>query len=195
MSENSLSWGSLRRACVAVLIAICCFGVQCASAQASTGDGQSSQDQRGDRQSGDDRQSCQAFVQKFYDWYWNPFADQADMPGLRGHTVVDVLKLNPPVLDPNLLKLLKREERGGRAGSLDFDPFLNSNAPHGKYVVSKVEVSGDFCRAIIDAGHEVAALKKAGSSWLFVDFRYSYYFDNGTKRTIPDTDLIQLLTT
>jgi hypothetical protein len=169
----------LRAACGALLLALCCCGaLKSAAAQAAK----------------DDQQSCQDFVQKFYDWYWNPFAEQADMAGLHGHTVGEVLQLKPPVLGPELLKLLKRETRGGGVESLDFDPFLNSNAPHGKYMVSKVAVSGDWCRATIDAGHEIAALKKLGASWVFVDFHYSYYYEDGTKRNIPDADLILLLT-
>ena len=169
---------TLRPACVVLFFAICCCGVQQASAQAAA----------------DDQQSCRAFVQKFYDWYWNSDAGQADMPGLRSHTLVEVLKLKPPVLGPNLLKLLKREAREGQTGNLGFDPFLNSNGPHSKYLVSKVEVSGDVCRATIDAGHEIAALKKSGPNWVFVDFHYSYYYDDGSKRATPDADLIQLLT-
>jgi hypothetical protein len=173
-----MRWPRPRAACVALLLMFAYFGAQRASAQTLNRD----------------QQSCKAFVQKFYDWYWNPYAEQADMPGLHVHTLADVLKLKPPVLGPDLLKLFKHEMRGGRIDSLDFDPFLNSNSPHGKYMVSNVESSGDLCRATIDAGHEIAKLKKAGSSWALVDFHYSYYYSDGTRRAIPDADLIQLLT-
>lgn len=165
-----------RVACVALLLAIVCCRARRASGQVFA----------------DDKDSCQNFVQKFYDWYWNPYADQTDMPGLRAHTLAEVMKLKPPVLGPDLLKLLKRAKFKG--DSLDFDPFLNSNSPHGKYTVSKVELTGDICRATIDAGHEIAALKKSGASWVFVDFHYSYYYSDGTKQSIPDADLITLLT-
>lgn len=142
----------------------------------------------------DDKQSCQDFVQKFYDWYWNSLADQKDMPGLRAHSLQEVIKLKPPVLSPDLLRLLKKEVRAGGIGKLDMDPFLANDTPHGKYTVSKVEITGDYCRATIDAGHEIAALKKSGPSWVFADFHYSYFYEDGTKRDLPDTDLISLLT-
>jgi hypothetical protein len=171
-------WTLRIAASAALLFLMCCFGVRRAAAQIAT----------------DDKESCQFFVQNFYDWYWNSYADQADMPGLVGRSLADVVKRKPPVLDPELLKLLKYRVHGGRTGSLDFDPFLNSNSPHGKYMVSKVLVSGDTCRATIDAGHEIAALKRAGLSWVFVDFHYSYYYDDGSKQDIPDADLILMLT-
>jgi hypothetical protein len=167
-----------RFACVALLFAIGCCGVRRASGQVFA----------------DDKDSCRNFVQNFYDWYWNPYVGQADMPGLRALTLADVLKRKPPVLGPDLLKLLKKARLTGTVDSLGFDPFLNSNPPHVKYTVSKVELTGDVCRASIDAGHEIAALKKAGASWLFVDFRYSYYYQDGSKQGLPDADLIQLLT-
>jgi arabinogalactan endo-1,4-beta-galactosidase len=37
-------------------------------------------------------------------------------------------------------------------------------------------------------------LKRAGLSWVFVDFHYSYYYDDGSKQDIPDADLILMLT-
>lgn len=141
-------------------------------------------------------QSCQAFVQKFYDWYWNSVADQADQAGFHPtRTLDDVVKLKPPVLGPELLKLLKREARtSGGIGGLGIDPFLSGPLPHGRYTVSEVFVGGDGCRATIPAGHEIAELRKAGAGWVFVDFHYSFYYQDGTKRQIPDADLIELLT-
>ena len=56
----------LRRAIVGLLFAIC--WVPLASTQNSSDD----------QQSREDRQSCQRFVQHFYDWYWNPDAGHAD---------------------------------------------------------------------------------------------------------------------
>jgi len=143
-----------------------------------------------------EQQSCRAFVQKFYDWYWNPEADQADQPGFhQTHTPADVVKMKPPVLAPNLLRLLKSAARlpGGIAG-MEFDPFLSGPDPRGKYTVGQVAVSGDECRATLPAGHVVAEVKKAGGSWVFANFHYSFYYKDGTKEDVPDTELIQMLT-
>ncbi len=147
-----------------------------------------------------EERSCQQFVQKFYDWYWNQFADKADDLNFdlrKLHSVRDVLRRRPAVLNLELDRLLEDEEKQMEAtreiGNLDFDPFLNSQDPRGKYLVERVAIASDSCLVTIDQGHEVAELKKSGSSWLFVNFRYSYYSVDGKKRESPDDDLIDIL--
>ena len=149
----------------------------------------------------DDVRSCRLFVQKFYDWYWNQFADKADDPNFDKHKLHwydDAVKLKPAVLNQELIKLIEKDEAASKAAggdivNLEFDPFLNSQDPQGKYLVSKVSVTSDHCMATIDSGHEVAELKKSGSSWLFVNFHYSFYSEDGKKKEFPDEDLVYIL--
>jgi len=140
-------------------------------------------------------------VQKFYDWYWNQFADKAndlnfDLHKL--HWYDDALRLKPPVLSPELIRLIKKDEdeskaAGGDIVNLDFDPFLNSQDAQGKYVVGRVVIARDRCRATLAAGHMDAELQKSGSIWLFVNFHYSYYSEDGKKKEFPNDDLLHIL--
>jgi hypothetical protein len=148
-----------------------------------------------------EEQSCQAFVQNFYDWYWNRYAGKAnsvsfDMRQLP--KVETVLNRKPPVLSPELTQLLADNEKKKLAtherGNLDFDPFWGNQDAQGMYVVGRVSVTGDRCKASIPQGDEIAELQKAGSSWLFVNFYYCFVaYDSTVGRHCPDTDLMQIL--
>lgn len=151
-----------------------------------------------------DEQSCKAFVQKFYDWYWNQPPGKADSPRYDWgdvKTVDGVLGLNPPVLSQGLIRLIRKDEAaskaaGGEVVNLGFDPFLNSNGPVGKYTVKNASVVDGFCRATIEGGHgihEVAELKKTSSVWIFVNFYYFYYSEDGREKEFPDDNLIHIL--
>jgi hypothetical protein len=148
-----------------------------------------------------EERSCEAFVQKFYDWYWNQFADQAEDPKFdqkKLHGYYDALKLNPPVLSPNLTRLMKKDiaaskAAGGDIVNLDFDPFLNSQDPQGKYRVNRATVNAERCEASIEPRHEIAELQRTGSTWVFENFRYSYFSDDGKTKTDPEDDLIHIL--
>ncbi|HWG21265.1 MAG TPA: hypothetical protein VG225_12110 [Terracidiphilus sp.] len=147
-----------------------------------------------------DQKSCEAFVQNFYDWYWNPIAAQAELPGFdpkSKHSLDDVLTRKPRVLTPELSRLLKGDEDttrfSGGAATLAFDPFLNGPNPHGQFRVNRVTVSGDRCWATVDAGHLQVELKRSKDGWLIANFIYSFYYQNGVKRDIPDDDLLHLL--
>jgi hypothetical protein len=63
-----------------------------------------------------EEQSCRAFVQSFYDWYWNQFADKAEDPSFSGkiHGYDDVLRLEPPVLSQELAKLIEKTRQSRR---------------------------------------------------------------------------------
>lgn len=146
--------------------------------------------------SGAAEQSCRAFVQKFYDGYWNqylPKLKDADfsLPGTDA-----VLRARPPVLSQELIDLIvkdeKRSKETGDVGNLDFDPFLNSQDPQGRYLVTKVEVADTTCKATLSRAHTVAELKASGASWIFVNFHYSYFTPAG-KKDAPDADLLQIL--
>jgi hypothetical protein len=153
---------------------------------------------------GVEERSCQAFVQKFYDWYWNQFADKVDDPKFDSkklHSYYDALRLNPPVLSQELTKLIEKDvaaskAAGGDIVNLDFDPFLNSNGPDGVYAVKSVGIVKGLCRAAIEGGHGthmVTELRRNGPAWIFVNFRYSYYSEDGKTKTFPDNDLLHIL--
>jgi len=157
--------------------------------------------QPSDSDSGD-LPSCRAFVQGFYDRYWNHMADKAAAPDFDPRnlpTVEQLLKQEPAVLSPELAGLLAHEEREmarrHEVGNLDFDPFLNSQDPQGRYVVGSVKMDGDRCMAKIDKADMVAELKKSGTSWAFTNFHYSYYAEDRKTKTFPDNDLVHLLQT
>jgi hypothetical protein len=148
-----------------------------------------------------EEQSCQTFVQNFYDWYWNRYAEKAnsvsfDMRQLPN--VETVLKRKPSILSPELAQLLADEEKKKLAthesGNLDFDPFWGNQNAQGMYVVRRVSVTGDRCKASIPQGDEIAELQMSGSSWLFVNFYYCFAaYDSTVGRHCPDTDLMQIL--
>jgi len=152
-------------------------------------------------QASTDQQSCRSFVQDFYDWYWNQFAGKTDDPAFTPkslHRLDEVLQRKPPILSLELVRLLKGDRRAGKnkegdRAALDFDPFLNSKAPRGPYHVATLSVAGDQCRAVMNKGHVIANLVKAESTWIFVNFQYSYFYDDGSKMQLPDNDLIHIL--
>ena len=145
------------------------------------------------------------FVQEFYDWYWNRFADKADDLRFDIRTlpsVETVLKNRPFVLSSKLRLLLSHEERQMKItheiGNLDFDPFWGNQDAQGKYIVDQVSVTENRCEATIlqgtyREGSLVAQLEKNGSKWQFANFRYSYYSEDGKTKQFPDQDLIEIL--
>ena len=148
-----------------------------------------------------DEQSCRAFVQNFYDWYWNPYAESANSVAFDTHKLPNVdavLKHKPPVLSAELSKLLADEEKKNQAthsvGNLDFDPFWGNQDAQGKYIARRVLVTGDSCKVSIPQGDVIAELKRTGQSWVFVNFDYCFAALDSTKgRTCPDTDLVKIL--
>jgi hypothetical protein len=146
----------------------------------------------------EEESSCRGFVQKFYDWYWNQFADKPGAQNLDSHSIEDALKLRPSVLSPELMRSIKKEEdemrASGQIGNLDFDPFLNSQDMSGKFLVTSVHVSNGICRTTVKGSSEVRPeLKKSGSTWIFVNFHYSFYSEDGKKKRFPDNDLMHIL--
>jgi len=149
-----------------------------------------------------DLQSCREFVQGFYDRYWNHMAAEAARPDFDPRklpTVQQLLKQDPAVLSPELASLLTHEEqemtRRHEVGSLDFDPFLNSQDPQGKYQVGSVTMEAGGCMAKIDKADMLAELKNSGASWVFTNFHYSYYGADRKTKIFPDNDLVHILET
>jgi hypothetical protein len=131
-----------------------------------------------------DEQSCRSFVQRFYDWYWNQYADRIDDPNFQIPADHAVSKLQPPAVDPKIFRAMndyekrinnpKTNPRGGSSILEYWDPFLNSdNGVHGKFQVVHVDASGDHCLAAVRGSSEVQPeLRRVGGAWLIIDFYY-----------------------
>jgi hypothetical protein len=141
-----------------------------------------------------DEQSCRAFVQKFYDWYWN---DSIGSKTTEQHFYQQTLDLKPAALSPELIRLIKRDDARqiavGGIANLDFDPFLNSQDPEGKFDVVQVTVKGGVCRAMLSQRDIVTEAKRTGPSWVFSNFYYSFYSEDRRKKEAPDDDLVHIL--
>jgi hypothetical protein len=148
-----------------------------------------------------DEKSCRAFVQDFYDWYWNRYVESANSVGFDMHSlpnVETVLKRQPSVLSPELSQLLADDQKKMLAtheiGNLDFDPFWGNQDAQGIYIVHRVSVAGDRCKARIEQGDETVELQRSGKSWVFVNFYYCFTAKDSTEqRQCPDSDLLQIL--
>ena len=131
-----------------------------------------------------DEQSCKAFVQRFYDWYWNRFADRIDDPNFQFPGDHDISLQEPPIISKEIFQLIDNYEKridnpktnpdGGNSVLEYWDPYLNSdNGAHGKYLVVQVAVSGARCLATVRGSTNVQPeLKKVRQSWLIVNFHY-----------------------
>jgi len=141
-----------------------------------------------------DEQSCRAFVQKFYDWYWNQTSGDSTA---KQHDYHETLELKPAALSPELIRLIKRDDARqiavGGIANLDFDPFLNSQDPEGKFDVVQVTVKGAVCRAMLSQRDIVTEAKRTGPSWVFSNFYYSFYSEDRRKKEAPDDDLVHIL--
>ena len=148
-----------------------------------------------------EEQSCRGFVQGFYDWYWNRYAEPANSVDFDLHklpNVETVLKRTPPVLSPELSQLLadteKKKQATHQIGNMDFDPFWGNQNAQGMYMVGRVLVTGDKCKARVGREGEIVEVQKAGASWVFVNFYYCFSaYDPTVERHCPDTDLVEIL--
>jgi hypothetical protein len=143
-----------------------------------------------------EEQSCRMFVKGFYDWYWNRESHRAKDLSLHGHDVDEVMGSNSAALSEEFIRFIKKDEKelpsANEAGNLDFDPFLKSQDPLGKYLVGNVVVTNCGCKASIHRAHVVAELKQAGPNWIFVNFRYSSSSADGRTKDLADDDMIHM---
>ena len=123
------------------------------------------------------QKSCGSFVQSFYDWY----APRAFKDGPE-----TAVRHKSAVFAPDLLSALKRDfaaqqKSPGELVGLDFDPFLNSQDPDGRYQLGSVTVKDAACWADVygvTSGNKrakpdvVPELKFQNGQWVFVNFHY-----------------------
>jgi len=140
-----------------------------------------------------DAAGCRAFVQEFYDWYYNR---SMDTPRAWYTAVED----RPQAFTPELLRLLRRnahvQEQKGAIQAFDMDPFLNSQDPEGRYDGQKARVEGEQCSVALQAASSVRPLLHwEQTHWAFANFRYSFATDQKTGARYPDNDLLHMLYT
>jgi hypothetical protein len=140
-----------------------------------------------------DERSCQEFVQGFYDWYINSHLSES-----HGVAWYDVPRLRPHSLSLELSNLLKKEDADQVKYQgiihLDADPFLNSQDPSLKYSVESVAITNGRCLAVVKGSSEVRPeLLQNSAGWAFTNFHYSFYSEDGKRKSYPDDDLIHML--
>jgi hypothetical protein len=124
--------------------------------------------------------SARAFTQAFYDWYV-PLGDR--LPGSRyDSVVVDRASMFAPTLLAGLKEDLAAQARSpGEIVSVggDYDPYLNSQDPCGRYEARDVVPNGaGYAVSVygLCSGREatldvIADLEREGHGWVFTNFR------------------------
>lgn len=140
-----------------------------------------------------DESSCRAFVQDFYDWYYNKNRTSDKLM-----TWQDAMRKRPQAFSPELLSLLQKnahiEAKTGSINSFDMDPFLNSQDPDGRYDVASAKVSDNLCSVEMNAAASVRPLVAwQKDHWTFANFRYRFSKSVETGQTFPDDDLLAIL--
>jgi hypothetical protein len=146
-------------------------------------------------QAADDSSSCQAFVQKFYDWY----VAKSKNPTSADLALDTALRMRGDAFSAELCKRLKEDNAAaakspGEIVGLDFDPILNSQEESTPYKVEKVHVKGSsFLVDVysVEGGKKSAEptiqpeLSHNNGKWQFVNFHY--------KVDKKDDDLLNIL--
>ena len=143
-------------------------------------------------------ESCQKFVQEFYDWYIGLSKQDFDQK-YPGPTDIHASKLRPQSFASGLANQLKIDSdsnKDGEIGGLDFDPVLNAQDDDWRWVVTRTRINNDHCFADLhlvpeppDAKGDIvtAELQMANGQWQFLNFHYP------ASGIIPPNDLLSLL--
>ena len=96
---------------------------------------------------------------------------------------------------------LKARNTDGIVG-LEIDPFINdgngpgANAP---FNVQSAVINRDSCQVKLTRGYQGSEVRpelmKTQSGWIFTNFHYSFYGEDGKTKELPDDDLIHMLKT
>ena len=144
----------------------------------------------------DEQKSCREFVQGFYDWYVNRHLNDT-----KGPAWYDVAKKRSSILSPQLRELLRWESADEAAsnsvGTLDFDPFLAAQDWSEAYKVKLTSTNGDRCDALVTGSPDLkkVELERTNGRWMFSNFDYNYFSEDGKTRRYPDDDLVHMLAT
>jgi len=115
------------------------------------------------------------FVQGFYTWYTSAKVQKS--PGRAWDVAVKERSssFSPDVVRQLRADSLAQDKSSGDIVGLDFDPFLYSQDPAQRYVVSGVTAKGAGWLVDVDAGKKsavVAEIVPAGDGWQFINFHY-----------------------
>ena len=142
------------------------------------------------------QESCQRFVQAFYDWY---LSKEAVLGNSATPSMDAVLKRKANVLSPELYRRLKKDRAAqencpGYICGLDFDPFLYSQDPSAHFKALSVthKGSGYWVEVYgIESGkrreHVIPELIQQNGHWIFVNFHY------GKNKWTDDSNLLRIL--
>jgi len=93
--------------------------------------------------------------------------------------------------------LIKRDDAraiaAGGIANLDFEPYLNSQDPEGRYDVVRVEVNHDVCRSWLSQRDIIAETKRSDSGWVFSNFYYNFFSEDHKRKEAPDDNLVHIL--
>ena len=127
------------------------------------------------------RSSTVDFVQRFYAWY-APFAQSEH----KSPAFELAIKRNAALFSAELRSALMSDAAAqpkvsGYIVGIDFDPFLNSQDPAGRYEIGKVIEQGNrylfHLHAVIERNKQprpavIAEVEQQSGNWVFVNFRY-----------------------
>ena len=140
--------------------------------------------------------SCRIFVQSFYNWYLPKALDVNET-----HAIDEALRSKVFSFTPELFKLLKEDSEAqaqspGKIVGLDFDPFLSTQDPSERFVVTDVGHKGGTYFVEVDGisstGKKekvIAELVNKKNQWLFANFHYPKFEHASAK----DADLVTIL--
>jgi hypothetical protein len=130
----------------------------------------------------DEKTSCHAFVQSFYNWY----VAKSNSPATKDTDILEVaLKKRSEVFSPDLRKQLQEDfdasvKSPGEIVGLDFDPILNTQSDVGHYTAKKVTSKGKSYLVDVYAlnGTKIERvvqpeLVQSNGKWQFINFHYN----------------------
>jgi len=169
-----------------------------------------------------EEQSCQEFVQKFYDWRVSLLVDglfcrdtlkgtnasqeaiQEDeeeckvASAYRNAEKLSIEKELSPKLQ-HYLKLEEERQKKEEDPGLDFDPYLNTQDPSPKFVADGVHVSGNSCNALVH-GYDLRGQKReeimpelSRTNGGWIIENFHYKFDMHDGKPPQDDNLIHML--
>ena len=123
--------------------------------------------------------SCREFVQQFYAWY----VPRVNTP--KANAESDALQDKESAFGSKLYRALKddfdAQARSRKIVGLDFDPFLDTQAPDSEYVIGQAEASEGKCFVYVYGlslgkrnGKPAVQpeLARSKERWVFVNFHY-----------------------
>jgi hypothetical protein len=177
-TRDEVKRGSLMLAGVCILTAI---AVTLASRAAAAQDAQ----QGSAQETSSVQDSCQSYVQDFYNWYVAGLNSDAYMEK-RDATWVRAVKIRKSAFSAELAGAIEEDgkeqaKHRGKMVGLSFDPFFGTKDRDDRYVPGYVKVRGENCEVEMlgfangerrEDSNVTAELKRDGKQWRFLNFHY-----------------------